>query len=103
MITTAILFIVLGILVRYFKMYMLMAGYNTMSKDEKAEVDVKKLANVFRNGMFGMAIIIIIGYLISQYLNEPKIENYFLFASFIIGVPYLLIYANAKNTKTKND
>lgn len=101
MITTAIIFIVLGILVRYFKMYLLMAGYNTMSKVEKAEIDVKQLANIFKNGMFGMAIIIFIGYLISQYFNKPEIENYFLFASFIIGIPYLLIKANSKNFKIK--
>lgn len=76
-----------------------MAGYNSMSKEEKAEIDVKKLANVFRNGMFGMALIMIIGYLISQYFNDPRIENYFLFASFIIGIPYMLIKGNAKNIK----
>ena len=35
MILTAIIFIVLGVLIKYGKMYFLIAGYNTMSKKEK--------------------------------------------------------------------
>lgn len=35
MIGVAILFIVLGILIKYGKMYWLIAGYNTMPKEEK--------------------------------------------------------------------
>ena len=35
MLITAILFIVFGIFIKYGKMYFLIAGYNTMSKEEK--------------------------------------------------------------------
>lgn len=61
MIGIAILFIVLGILIKYGKMYFLIAGYNTMSKEEKEKYDIEGIASVFRNIMFGMAFIIIIG------------------------------------------
>ena len=103
MISTALIFIALGILIKYFKMYSLIAGYNTMSKKEKKNIDIKKLADVLRNGMFGMAMILIFGYLISEYYQEPKVENYFLFASFILGIPYILIKSNSKNIKIKRD
>ncbi len=62
MILTAIIFIVLGVLIKYGKMYFLIAGYNTMSKKEKEKYDIKGIATVFKNAMFGMAFMIIIGY-----------------------------------------
>ena len=52
MILTAIIFIVLGVLIKYGKMYFLIAGYNTMSKKEKEKYDIKGIATVFKNAMF---------------------------------------------------
>jgi hypothetical protein len=46
-IRTTLIFIALVILTEYFKMYSLIEGYNTVSKKEK--IDLKKLADVFRN------------------------------------------------------
>ena len=48
MILTAIIFIILGILIKYGKMYFLIAGYNTMSKKEKEKYDIKGIATVFK-------------------------------------------------------
>lgn len=56
MITVAIIFIVLGILIKYVKMYFLVAGYNTMRKAEKSKYDIEGIAPIFRNAMFGMAL-----------------------------------------------
>jgi hypothetical protein len=56
MIGIAILFILIGILIKYAKMYFLIAGYNTMSKEEKSKYDVDGIATVFRNTMFGILI-----------------------------------------------
>jgi len=56
MLITAILFIVFGILIKYGKMYFLIAGYNTMSKEEKEKYNIEKIATVFRNVMFGMGV-----------------------------------------------
>ena|SRR5690554_3661947 len=104
MIWIAVLFIALGIAIKYGKMYNLMAGYNTMSPQEKAKYNIEKIATLFKNVMFGMALIIAGGYLMSIMLNNPKIEMTSLFVAIIIGVPYLLYHSNSKkykNTETK--
>ena len=99
MIGVAILFIVLGILIKYGKMYWLIAGYNTMSKEEKEKYNIEGIATVFRNAMFAMAIIIIAGYLIAKLTENQNIQYYALGISMIIGIPYLLIESNSKKHK----
>jgi hypothetical protein len=96
MIGISLLFVLLGILIKYGKMYFLIAGYNTMSKEERDKVDIKKLANLFKNTMFGMAILIIIGYLIAKELKNPMVENTCFFSALLIGIPYLLLKSNSK-------
>ena len=97
MILTAIIFIVLGVLIKYGKMYFLIAGYNTMSKKEK--YDIKGIATVFKNAMFGMAFMIIIGYFLSIFLKNYAIQNYAFWISIAIGTPYLLVKSNSKEFK----
>lgn len=80
-------------------MYFLIAGYNTMSKEEKEKVDVKGIATVFRNVMFGMALIILIGYFFAKKFENPNIEIVTFFGAILIGVPYLLIKSNSKKYK----
>jgi len=101
MIVTAIIFIVLGILIKYGKMYWLIAGYNTMPKEEKEKYNIEGIANLFRNVMFGMALIIISGYLIAKLTENPNIQNYAFWISMIVGIPYLLIASNSKKYKEK--
>ncbi len=100
MIGVAIVFIVLGILIKYGKMYFLVAGYNTMSKQEKEKYDIAGIANVFRNTLFGMALIIIIGNFAADFFNNPDIENIAFFGSLIIGLPYLLLKTNSGKYKS---
>jgi hypothetical protein len=102
MIVTVIIFIVLGILIKYGKMYWLIAGYNTMPKEEKEKYDIKGIANLFGNVMFGMALIIILGYLISKLTENLSIQSYAFWTSMIIGIPYLLIKSNSKKYKIEN-
>ncbi len=99
MIGVAILFIVLGILIKNGKMYWLIAGYNTMSKEEKEKYDIVGIARVFRNVMFGMAFIMITGYLIAKLTDNPAIQNYAFWVSMIVGIPFLLIESNSKKYK----
>lgn len=99
MIGVAILFIVLGILIKYGKMYWLIAGYNTMPKEDKEKYNIEGIANVFRNVMFGMALIIFFGYLIAKLTENPNIQNYAFLTSMIAGIPYLLIESNSKKYK----
>jgi len=101
MILSAIIFIILGILIKYGKMYWLIAGYNTMPKDEKEKYNIEGIANLFRDVMFGMALIIIVGYFITKLTENPNIQNYAFWTSMIIGIPYLLIKSNSKKYKIR--
>ena len=103
LILVSIIFISLGIAIKYGKMYFLIAGYNTMSKKEQSKYDISSLAGVFRNAMFGMSLIMILGHLISKWLENPKIEIYVLFGSLMIGLPYLLIVSNSSKYKINKD
>jgi len=99
MIVVAIVFIICGILIKHGKMYFLLAGYNTMPKKEREKYDISKIATVFRNTMFGMALIILIGYFSAEWFKNPNIENIAFYGAILIGVPYLLIKINSKKYK----
>ena len=99
MILAAIIFVILGAMIKYGKMYFLIAGYNTMSAEKKAEYDIEGVANLFKNVMFFMAFIILIGYVLSLLLGQPMLETIFFYASMIIGLPYLLYKSNSDEFK----
>lgn len=103
MIGIAILFIVLGIVVKYGKMYSLIAGYNTMAAEEKKKYDVEGIATVFRNAMLGMALIIVVGYFAAGWLENPDIKRIAFFSSLLIGIPYLLIKVNSKKYRISDN
>ncbi|NJY64115.1 DUF3784 domain-containing protein [Salinimicrobium sp. CDJ15-81-2] len=100
MIGVAILFIILGILIKYGKIYFLIAGYNTMPAKKKAKYDIDGIATLFRNAMFGMALIILIGYFAADWFNNPDIESIAFFGSLLVGLPYLLLKSNSDKYKT---
>ena len=97
MIGIAVFFIILGIIIKYGKMYFLIAGYNTMPKEERVKFNADGIATVFRNAMFGMAIIMII----ANWLNNPDIEYITFCGAILIGIPYLLIKSNSDKFKIK--
>ena len=105
MLLAAIIFVVCGILVKYCKMYFLIAGYNTMPAEKKEEYDIERIATLFINVMFGMAFLIVLGYLLANWLENPKIQSISFYAALIVGISYLLIRANSnkyKKSKTKD-
>lgn len=95
MIGIAVFFVILGILIKYGKMYNLIAGYNTKPSKKKAKYDIDGIATVFRNTMFGMALIIIMGYFAADLFDNSDIENIAFFGSILIGLPYLLLKSNS--------
>ncbi|WP_460220594.1 DUF3784 domain-containing protein [Psychroserpens sp. MEBiC05023] len=103
LLVVAVIFIVLGIAIKYGKMYFLIAGYNTLSKDEQSKYDIEGIATIFRNAMFSMALIMILGYLIAKWFEFPKIEPYTLGVVLVIGLPYILIVSNSDKYKIKKD
>lgn len=103
LLVVAIIFIVLGVLIKYGKMYFLIAGYNTMSKEKQNQYDIEGIANVFKNVMFTMAALLIIGFIASFWLEEKRFEAIVILVSLAIGLPYLLIVSNLKKFKINND
>lgn len=103
LITVSIIFIALGIAIKYGKMYFLIAGYNTMPEKEQKKYNIDGIASVFRNAMFGMSLIMILGYFISKWIENPKIQMYALLGAILIGLPYLLIVSNSDTYKIKKE
>lgn len=102
MIIVPIVFILLGILIKYGKMYSLIAGYNTMTKQEKEKYDIESIATLMKNVMFGMAFVMITGLLLSHWTENSDYEFYALGLALILGIPYLLIKSNSDRYKIDN-
>lgn len=102
MILTALIFIVSGILIKNFKMYNLLAGYNSMPKEEKAKYDIERIAMAIKHIMFGMALVIFAGIAIGNWMENEKLQYYIFAISLSIGIPLLLFIANSKKYKRKD-
>jgi hypothetical protein len=96
MITVALIFIVLGIGIKYAKMYYLIAGYNTMSKEQQARVDIEGIASLFLKIMVIMGTILILASLVIDYYKVPEIETYVIDITVPAGVLWLIIRSNSK-------
>ncbi len=70
-----------------------------MTNEEKEKYHIEGIATLFKNVMFGMALVIGIGYLASKYFENNNLQNIFFFISLLIGIPYLLLQSNAKKYK----
>lgn len=84
-------FIAIGLAVHVFKWYFLISGYNTMSKDKKANVDTKGLGRLM--GIYSYAnggVLIVMG-LLQAFRLKPIQFPAIVF--FIISTVYLLIKA----------
>ncbi len=76
-----------------------MAGFNTMPANKKAKYDADGIATVFRNTMFGMALIILGGYFAADWFENPDLKNIAFYLSLLVGIPYLLIRSNSDKYK----
>ena len=103
MMVPAIILTVAGILIKYGKNYYLIAGYNTMSKERKDKYDISRIADLTGNVLFAMALLIMIGYFMAVWLDDPSIEMISLYTAVFIGVPYLLIKSNSRKYKIDNN
>ncbi len=57
---TAVIFFIIGIGIRFFKWYFLIAGYNTMSEEKKKNVDIEGLGKLMGNFCIITAILLLI-------------------------------------------
>lgn len=61
------LMVFMGIGIKYFKWYFLIAGFNTMSKEKKSNVDTEGLGNLMGNSLIIMAVLILGGGIADEY------------------------------------
>ena len=87
--------IILGILIRRFPN--LIAGYNTMTKEEQKKVDIDGITYIIRACLTVIGSIIIIGSLMSIFFNLNKVSIYLIPVSIIVIFPYLLFRVNKVN------
>jgi len=93
----AFFFMILGILVYRFPN--LLAGYNTMSKEEKAKVDVDGLKKWSRNVFVIIGFLLILGNYISHSLANPNYADYPLYVIVVVGLVILIIGAQKYKTR----
>lgn len=95
-----ILFIILGIMLSLGKGSFLIAGFNTMSKEEKAQYDVPSLCKFMGKFMFVVAFSISL-FLLSDIL---AIKDLFYAGNLLLigSVIFILIYMNTGNRFKKN-
>lgn len=83
----------------------LIAGYNTMSKDKKKNVDIEGLSTFMRNGLITIGLSIIIGYYLFKWIGFTMIANSMILIVTLVGVTILVINAQKfdhnKTKKTK--
>ena len=89
--TLTIVLIGLGVLVKRFPI--LIAGYNTMSKEEKRNVDVKGLSTFMCYSLVGMGAVTLFAYYACLGVGHADWASYCLFLP-VLYIPYLIIKAN---------
>lgn len=90
-------FMGIGILVKHGKAYTLIAGYNTMSGEEKAQFDIEEYATFFRNFFIGLGIAIILGFYLFYWMGWTEIAFGWVISSVFLALPYLLIRGQKYN------
>lgn len=98
---TGIFLILLGFAIKHFKLYFLIAGYNTMGKAEKEKVNIEKVATLFRNVLGFIGLVMIVMGISNSYIQNPKIINIFFYVIIGGSVLFLLIKSNSKAYKNK--
>jgi hypothetical protein len=84
-----LLIIGIGFLVKVFPNTI--AGYNTMSKEQKKNVEIEKVSTFLRNGFFIIGLSIIIGYFLLNWMELSSIANSIGPILLIIGLPIIII------------
>ena len=83
----SLLCIILGILVHYGKCYNLIAGYNTLPREQKMKItqeQLTKASRALKNMFLGMGVTWLIGYFTFYYFNLLQYFPYFWFITFTI-------------------
>lgn len=95
----ALFLVGLGLCIQKFKLYWLIAGYNTMSAEEKENVDIKGLAREMAICLYAMGGFFILVAIFGE--RFPQIE--YLMPFVIIGGVLITIFRSGKYDKNKAD
>lgn len=83
----------------------LIAGYNTMPKEKKKNVDIESLSTYMRNGSIIIGLTIVIGFYLFKWIGFTKIANSMILISTLIGFTILVFitqkFDHNKETNTK--
>lgn len=71
----------------------LIAGYNTMPKEKKKNVDIEGLSTYLRNGLIAIGLAINIGYYLFKWIGYTTIANFMILIVTFAGVIILAINA----------
>ncbi len=86
---TGLVLIALGFLVK--KYPNLIAGYNTMSKEKKKNVDINGLSSFMRTGFIILGLVIIVGYYLFYWLGFLMIANISFLTFLFCDITFILI------------
>ena len=92
-IVTGIFFIIIGYVIKAFPNTI--AGYNTMSMERKAYVDIEGLSSFIKRGFILMGVVMLIGCSLFQLAGQEKMATGFYSATIIFGVIYIMLSAQA--------
>lgn len=101
MVSLGVMFLVLGVMIKHFKWHWLIAGYNTMSKEQKKKVDIEGLSKLMGNYCFAMSgALIILGLLNHWGFNWAV---WVFVALILIGTLWLLVSAQKFDGNAVNE
>lgn len=95
-----LLLIGVGFLVKAFPD--LIAGYNTMTKEQKQNVDIQGLSSFMKNCFIVMGLTIILGSYFFNWIGLSMISNSIVLITVLSGVTILLIKSNKFNKNESN-
>lgn len=97
----ALLLFVIGILIKYYKCYWLISGYNIASKEEKAKVDIEGLGKHAANFSFIMAGIFALSAVFVYF--KQTVALFIVIGLLLILVPYEVIKIQKFNSSNRTD
>ncbi|MBW2395307.1 MAG: DUF3784 domain-containing protein [Deltaproteobacteria bacterium] len=89
----SLLWVVLGVRIRYFKSYGLLAGYNTAPAEEQARYDVEGLGNHVGNGLITMGVLFALA---TGAVGLGSMTWTWVFFGLFLGVVFLIVVGGRK-------
>ena len=93
------IFILLGLLVRFTPLRNYITPFNMLPKADKDKIYFIKMGTFVGNSLILAGVMFILTHFIAIWLNKPEINDYGMYATIAIMIPYTLIKASSKEYK----